>query len=130
MMNLTKRVSTLDLCTTMKELGMPQGGSSWAWVKTGMEAWCLALRSETVAAERWIDAPTVAELGEMLPAGISDGDIYYWLTCGKGAHGWYCQYGIDSYDGTDPLHQAGASNEADARAKMLVYLLEKGLMTP
>lgn len=69
---------------------------------------------------------TVAELGEMLPvhATLSNGKIH-WLRIHKTLEGWVVGY----FDNTMPL-QFVADTEADARAKMLIYLIKEGLVKP
>jgi hypothetical protein len=90
-------------------------------------------------AEDWSDdvdswsAFTVAELGEMLPEEInkplSSGRVRaanHWLSFGKyyGRH--RCSYIAGKH--TSGLNE-WADTEADARAKMLIYLIENKLVT-
>ncbi len=77
----------------------------------------------------YVSAFTVAELGEMLPYRINRnarGDAYR-LQLKKLDTQWSAAY-------FPPFPQIGfeedAGTEADARAKMLVYLIEKGLYSP
>ncbi len=61
-------------------------------------------------------APTVAELGEALPI-----DVYCMRTRELGELFWKAQY-ISGYVRID------ADTEANARAKMLIYLIKKGIV--
>lgn len=77
---------------------------------------------------------TVAELGEMLPVGIKvDGRMQLFrMTKGTvderiGWTTWYLNHLSDRVDGIPP--QGYRDTEADARAKMLVYLIENKLIT-
>ena len=94
-MRLTRRqVPILDLCERLKAAGVSQRETYWVWQKNSFGGWILThnkLLQQGLMGENkdikyskfLVDAPTVAELGEMLPAGISDGDIYYWLKIGR-----------------------------------------------
>lgn len=64
---------------------------------------------------------TVAELGEMLPTQIAshrveDADPFYWISWARDR---FNRGHVQSQD---------AVTEADARAKMLIYLIEQGLV--
>ena len=79
-----------------------------------------------------MSAFTVAELGEMLPDEYP-GDSESILMCFKVSGGkewskWYVRYQKDDLEET--IHTEFAGTEADARAKMLIYLLENNLLTP
>lgn len=61
---------------------------------------------------------TVAEFGEMLPAKLNQH-----LSCVKLNSVWEVTYGLNE-------KQFGSPKEADARAHMLIYLIENKLMEP
>ena len=125
MMRLRKRqVPILDICEQLKAAGVPQRKTYWVWQKSPFGGWILTqnkllqqgLTGETKDikySKFLVDAPTVAELGEMLP----DGTI-----SARYPSGWHCK--ISSWQ------KVFASTEVDARAMMLIYLLGKGLVTP
>jgi hypothetical protein len=75
-----------------------------------------------------ISAFTVAELGEMLPQSITDGGMSF-LECdriGKWEVGYVNLYEPDSTKSL--ICSCEADTEADARAEMLIYLLENKLI--
>lgn len=129
-MELEKQVCSLELARRLKELGVKQE-SMFAWAEFPDRSWRVVFDDET----KGYDAPafTVAELGEILPRstlfyrfGESDQDSY---------RGWECRnYPMFSAAPKLPeeLYRTStffqAKTEADARAKMLVYLLENKLI--
>lgn len=125
-MKLEQQVTSLEISTRLKELGVKQDGlfnwanyisqpprneSSWTLHIAGSDDWA------NEQAREHISAFTVAELGEMLrpttwtvvsrPIGNQWGA--YTPTCEK----WGEHY---------------ANTEADARGKMLIYILENNLL--
>lgn len=72
---------------------------------------------------------TVAELGEMLPSLMIDGEKTWFLRTSKFTSGkkptWFCTYKDDI--NKKYLHFSDTT-EADARGKMLIYLLENKLI--
>jgi len=152
-MELQKQVCSLDLAERLKELGVKQE-SLFCWMKPDpmhkdkydlwkvqeayMGVWYLE-RPQVIGLVWCLEsfsAFTVAELGEMLPPGIESfkGNKAHFLN--KKHETWWCQAMPYSEMGTkmnDPknLYQSTyfGSTEADARAKMLVYLLENKLAT-
>lgn len=59
----------------------------------------------------------------MLPSTVTIGSNTYFLQCEKMSDCWYT-----SYPGTKKIMYEKAETEADARAKMLIYLLENQLI--
>lgn len=114
-MNLEQQISSLELSKRLKELGMKQE-SLWAYNHKGFP---FSRGESDMWTEQWLSAFTVAELGEMLPV---------YVTSGKKDNGaWYCA--TISHDMGWKEESFDAEIEADARAKMLIYLLENNLMT-
>jgi len=133
-----KEVPSLDFCKRLKELRFPQSSGGWYWVEVrGNYRLCfndvckengLNLFYDPYQLYIWrylndvIKAPTVGELGERLPDFIEElGDlkcIFYkdeigieygkWVKCGD-------------YEITACKY---ANTEANARAKMLIWLIE------
>lgn len=117
-MELTKQVVSLELSRKLKELGVKQE-SLFIWSEhTKPET----LWSVVTYEEKYDHTPTyptysaftVAELGELLKFKFSSHNDYFY-----GGEYWY----IDTND-----EQFHADTEADARAKMLIYLLENKLI--
>jgi hypothetical protein len=132
MISLEKQCVSLELAKRLKELGVKQeslfhwqpwmyGGDKMVIVEEGAEDWSDEGESYS--------AFTVAELGEMLRHRVGDllgydvngfqfrpdarGHTVYWWNYVKG----------------DFNHFERADTEADARAKMLIYLVENGFIT-
>ena len=119
-MKIEDQVCSLDLAKKLRELEVKQN-SYFYWWKTNAgnrgEKWEIStyLPTRDTGADECYVAFTVAELGKMLPYNISsfrypDG-------------GWSCTRSSPS-----EMVTFTAENEADARAKMLVYLLESKLI--
>lgn len=121
---LTNHVVSLELSLALRDAGYPQEGSTFYWLKAG-DVWDLNYG--------WVDnvfglevhdsatAPLASELGEML----MDGRLTQY--CFKQTQGW----GWKSFTllGTPVVFTEYADTEADARAKMLIHLLENKLIT-
>lgn len=154
-MTLEQRVCSLELVKRLKELGVPQK-SFWFHV-TGprgvvaeqlafnalsafetpnkpQKLWVNEVGNRLEHVTYWVSAFTVAELGEMLPWYIESRfleDADKWLEIQKdenadGSARWNISYQNET--GED-LFEVFDSSEADARAKMLIYLLENKLIT-
>ena len=128
---LEKQVVSLELAKQLKEAGYPQEGLWW-WCEERMREdgkvvgvkiyeGDVALTRKYNAPELniWV-APTVAELGEVLP---------YWVWSGRGHDGngkavsFHCKsLMVTSYPTFKRL------TEAAARAKMWLYLKKEGLL--
>jgi len=125
-MRLEQQVCSLELAKKLKDLGVKQE-SFWSWYDTIDRDDSPRLnRSDencsvcTLAKQNWeekISAFTVAELGEMLPAAAL-GDFFRTFKMVTGT--WEAAYGVEK--------TLNASTEADARAKMLTYLIENNLL--
>lgn len=128
-MKLEAQVISLELAKRLKELGVKQE-SLWWWKDTGAK---YVLFSHIFKSKLPQDcsAFTVAELGELLPYKLIQGVIaesprIYYLYASKCGTDWGCFYAMNN--GQTRLWTKDAPTEADARAKMLIYLLEKGLI--
>lgn len=121
-MKLQQQVTSLELSKRLKELGVKQW-SLFYWsiaddrktMEIRYQTYVSEVNEETVP---YYSAFTVAELGEMFPQEYTSqkGLIYggYWV-CGI----WNVQ---------EEQELQKARTEADARAKMLIYLLENNLI--
>jgi hypothetical protein len=111
-MQLEKQVCSLEFAKKLKELGVDQE-SIWFWARQPAISgdWTIHYFGNVRGERHKFSAFTVAELGEMLPDGYKTSrQNKNWIT--------YAAFG-----GAD----ISADTEADARAKMLVYLIENGL---
>lgn len=113
-MNLEKQVCSLDLSQKLKSLGVKQN-SIWSWIHGKLEFGIVQVGTPANV----YSAFTVAELGEMLPAKIDEKRLRMWFIKNPKQ---YCV-------GYEDLEKIVANTEADARAKMLIYLLEKKLIS-
>lgn len=121
-MKLESQVCSLELARRLKELGVKQD-SQFAWEHNGGNLWRVGMPEISKAIgskwEPFYSAFTVAELGEMLPFHTAshrvDGDPIYWICYERGP---FARKDVQNQDG---------DTEADARAKMLIYLIENKL---
>lgn len=113
-MELEQQVCSLELAQKMKELNVPQQ-SIFMWKDGEVLFWGGGEPKD------FVSAFTVAELGGIFPPNVA-------LPFKRPAMGedkvWYEKWYWSNEDGR---HEA--ENEADARAKMLVYLLKNKLIT-
>lgn len=134
-MELTNQVVNLELAKKLKELGVEKKYSTslFNWyneILAGKEVWKLdnSHRFQHDEKYQYYLAYSVAELGEMLPCSVkTDEEILdlwqvklhndNWSVCYKMTGENWSEY--DQYGKT----------EADARAKMLIYLIENNLIT-
>lgn len=113
-MKLEQQVCSLELSQKLKMLGVKQESLFW-WVNGHgrMELHNYATDSDALSAF------TVAELGEMLPNPIT--------SVHRAKNEWVCGYSRPQPH-NDQIVLEGAI-EADARAAMLIYLIEQKLIT-
>lgn len=132
-MNLEQQVCSLDLAKRLKELGVKQEGY-FVWEGADEFGYVVKRRADSGSN---VSAFTVAELGEMLPKHLllaDDGGAnrYISITHGKAPFNdnrtWYVYYDQINEPCDYKIGQE-AITEADARAKMLIYLLENKLIT-
>jgi hypothetical protein len=141
-MELKHQVCSLEYAKKLEKLSVKQESTFVWWYTETMTTdvkyfpdqdwetleWCLKPRtSAMIDSGRDLAAFTVAELGEMLPAVIQE----WKLECQKRpTGGWIVSYYCDAkrFELKSVLACADADSEADARAKMLVSLLENKLI--
>jgi len=124
-MKIENQVVSLALAKKLKKLGVKKNSlvrwQVWNDPYTGI------LRRQIIFAGSYTygsayAAFTVAELGEMLPKL----GAYGWIETKRWKDGkWHCSKAISS---TNEAHRERANTEADARAKMLIYLIENKLI--
>lgn len=136
-MKLENQVTSLELSKKLKELRVPQE-SYFDWYLMASNKYPTELRkSSKIFRAKTLDfcsAYTVAELGEMLPWYIKEigGALEMQKVSNIINKEWGVIYTVDEQ--TLALHdgvsvEEWADTEADARAKMLIYLLENKLIT-
>ena len=117
-MKLENQVVSLNLAKRLKGIGVKQC-SHFFWEEPNREwghiEWCVT--HELNDDLKHFSAFTVAELGELL---IGDRDFF------SGRNWNDAVFGCNAYRGRDYVHRVEADTEADARAKMLIYLIENG----
>ena len=148
-MKLENQVTSLELSKLLQELGVKQK-SLFIWALNYDNETVLPVLYQTkygcyaqdgsmvnlnnIKVLKWYSAFTVAELGEMLPVRdyLSEGivkdkeDLASWSTF-KSDGKWHCH--LTWRYSRDKVEAIKADTEADARAKMLIYLLENNLIT-
>jgi hypothetical protein len=114
-MKLDEQVCSLELAKKLKELGVKQDSLFW-WVNGHgrFELYDHPTDDESISGF------TVAELGAMLPKAFIS-----WTDKVVGNECWLCD---DRYVSMTTNYTM-ASTEADARAKMLIYLFENKQLT-
>lgn len=124
---LEQQVCSLPLAQRLKSLGVKQESFFvWAKLSERPEKWRIQTKDRQYEDE--CSAFTVAELGEMLKNTshtVRFGTLY-------GEHGWIglkVSFVSPDHEELDALTDIFAPTEANARAKMLVYLLENKLIT-
>lgn len=131
-MELKQQVTSLELSKRLKELGCRQE-SAFYWVRSIDGGHYLS--PESIVPMRPTEngetsAYSVAELGQMLPKWTSS-----WLDVKKGdgdegiGDVWICEVHFPGKDRPEDKPSEDGNTEADARAKMMIYLLEQGIIS-
>lgn len=133
-MKLEDQVCSLELAKKLRELGVKQE-SQFFWLTYNSGEKELIYRPADGHSDMGYSAFTVAELGEMLPKHIS-------IKCKWGLEtsvlvigcvkGWWIISYRWSGEGfiQNLMHEKRDRSEADARAKMLIHLIETGVVNP
>lgn len=128
-MKLEQQVCSLEYAKRLKELGVGQESLFW-WVEYTdghgkEESW--SVENNRAGYKQFISAFTVAELGEMLPNNVNK---YHWRgnKTDKGK-AYEIKYRRLVNHKLEVLRIKRDVTEANARAKMLIYLLENNLIT-
>lgn len=129
-MNIEQQVVSIDLARRLEELGVKQD-SYFYWTicddctkATGVEE---ATLQDGKNHGNNYSAFTVAELGEILPKEISYEGFAHYLVCETSGTGWHIYYRQHEDNKFIPACRTD-EEETNARAKMLIYLIENGLM--
>ncbi len=123
-MELEKQVCSLELAKRLKELGVKQYPATFYWTNRYKKEY--ELMYQPVHQMKYLVAAfTVAELGELLPTYILNGEDRKFLYCYSDDIGfWRVTYAKWGQPG---IAVEKRRNEADVRALMLIMLIEKGL---
>jgi len=130
-MKLEDQVCSLDLAKRLKELGVKQE-SIFSWfvpyaAPENAEVGRFELVSDHAKTIMDISSAfTVAELGEIIQKALPDKVFHWWWSEQVEIRSQYV--GLGPRHGGTVEHTAHASTEADARARLLVYLIEQGLV--
>jgi hypothetical protein len=130
---IAKQVCSPALAQHLKVLGVPQD-SLWYWVASSGGTYPLLAAEEELSAAPLFQAAavsafTVGELGELLPSTIEqDGEVLLFRGL-KSPRGFSVAYVLTLADRSSGVERKAAT-EAEARAQLLIYLLEQGLYTP
>jgi len=117
-MKLENQVTSLKLSKKLKKLGVKQE-SLFYWVNGK-----LFLKDKDDLVNEHISAFTASELGERLPMELpEDNDYVFETLCLSGS--WVVQYNPHLH--RKKVFGQVAKTEANARAKMLIYLIENKL---
>ena len=116
-MKLENQVVSLELAKELKSTGYKQDGLWW-WGETSHKLKYLMQDFESMSKNNKVTAPTVAELGEYL----GKGNLTDYNTSNVVCSGWF-----ECYHHTldKPIT---ADTEANARAKMWLYLKKENLL--
>lgn len=124
---IEKHVVSLELSKKLKELGFPQESLYW-WVSTDGENWSVSnemwravgsFPPEQESYPFYCSAYLASELGELLPEYT---DTWKLGNLDKERAGQYCC----SYKNIDICEEFIEAKEVDARARMLIWLVENG----
>lgn len=125
-MSIESHVVSLPLSKRLKELGYPQT-AYFSWYTNGDGAQLLHHPEGFSGFEnKNYSAFLASELGEMLPFFVNKSHVWAGqLMCVRHPQYWTVSYGTVK----EAWIQESADTEADARAKMLIHLLEQKLIT-
>ena len=129
-MKLEDQVCSLELAKRLKELGVKQE-SIWIWAEYPKsiypKGYKIILNREDSdifrTSKTWYSSFTAAELGVMLPDGFRSGNCSGQFLCMVPSDN-------GTLESTVRLKMFDIKIEADARAKMLIHLIEKGIVKP
>lgn len=140
-MNLENQVCSLELAKRLKELGVKQE-SHFVWSNYNFEDEVGAFVGFDKGVDRWVistseedegvSAFTASELMEMLPDCIKKDGCILFLRCSRDKQdsNHFIEYvPLDHDEDTTSETLKVGKTEAEARGKMLVYLIELGINT-
>ena len=117
-MELKDQVCSLESARKLKELGVKQE-SLFYWHETARLDGINNFNQSKINSKYCYSAFTVAELGDMLPEMVDNLQILTWKKTWREQMTYFCEHRDNVFS---------AETEAEARAKMLIYLLENKLI--
>jgi len=128
-MEIEKQVTSLELSKILDALIRTVQNSFWSWYPTQRNDHAYSLRASSLVKgkmkERSVPAYTVSELGELLPRFIDKYNLIFVLYPDEGKSG--VSYYNVSVGRLNTIPTIEGNTEANARAKMLIYLIENKL---
>jgi len=125
----TKHIPDLELCQELdrlcKEKGIVVPETEFYWVETSTHE--IVVSDQKEAPYMSIPAPLVSEQGEWLPEIVDDDGMDARFVSYKNNSIWTVMYGL--YGMEIEIHSVSADTEANARQKMINYLLAEGIIT-
>lgn len=118
-MNLQSQVTSLEISKRLKDLGEKQE-SLFFYIPLVGGGYQIELMKTMSGRSKDISAFTASELGEMLPDLTKCWRYDYMENDTDRVWKWHCEFDHNN---------ESADSEADARGKMLIYLLENNLIT-
>jgi hypothetical protein len=130
---IAKQVCSLTLAQKLKAGDVPQD-SLWYWVPSRSSQHPLLVPAEELSEyplfqAAAVSAFTAGELGELLPSEIEQQGEFLRLLCLKTPRAFSVAYVLTPADRPSAI-ESKAPTEAEARAQMLLYLIENKLFTP
>ncbi len=125
-MEIEQQVTSLELSRKLKALGVKQE-SYFYWFKGGLTEYHIMNREELEFPDRrLISAFSVAELGEMLP---KETYMFGWVNGKVRLTAWagIADFNDKRFENVT-VGQFDSETEAEARARLMIYLLENNLM--
>jgi len=127
-MKLENQIVSLELAKRLKELGCKQD-SIFKWHskldEKGNRVYTEIVYLPIKQMEQDYSAFTSSELGEMLPLDVEGVKLH--IHREKGLDSWDVSYNTDAGNTLDEIWEQ-AESEANARAKMLIWLIENKMM--
>lgn len=128
-MKIEDQGCTLSQSKKLKEIGIdPNAHLYYREDSSELVMGTLAYKLAKDKVTKFFPAFSVAELGTMLPDLIETSKQYEFVTIKEAEDVWLCLY-VRGNNMLDTLCSSAAATEAQARAIMLIYLLENNIIT-
>lgn len=122
---MTTHVTSLELSRRLKELGVPQTSLLY-WATDGALLYLPLMPNQYVDCSAYL----ASELGEMLPDIITGEHLYSYQQARNWSDKRLPKHRLVYwFAGEIELYRVDADTEANARAKMLIYLIENNLIS-